>query len=71
MTTTIKTKEHGTLVFWAPEGAMGYIYLDGKQICDGGNFTGYCVTCTGTQSNLDKQARKWWAARLRNLKAEE
>ena len=74
---TIKSTKHGDQDFWANEKegkyASSYVYLEdrgpgslGSQICEGGNFAGYTLTCNGTPENLEKVARRWWKQYLRN-----
>lgn len=76
MNTTIKTKHHGDKIFWANErdGGSSYVFLEcgpqrhgtlGQQITENGGST---VTCDGTQAGLEKTARKWWAAQLRDIR---
>lgn len=70
---TIKTRKHGLKEFWANERSGAYVYLEdkgqgtlGSQICEGGNFLGNTLTCDGTQEGLERVARQWWSAYLRD-----
>lgn len=61
---TIKTRDAGTLEFWAPDGG-GYVRLEspgypgtlGRQICDGGGMMGN--TLEADARSLPAVARSW------------
>lgn len=75
MNPTIKTRRYGEKTFWATQRPGGsYVYLEGgpqrtgafgQQITEKGEAT---LWCDGTQAGLDKVARKWWAAQLRDIR---
>jgi len=46
------------------DGQPGYVRVNGRQICDGGCFSG--STIMARDSHLEKVARAWWRAFLRN-----
>ena len=74
-TFTINTRDHGPATFFvrdsATAGDSGYVYLEsagkpgtlGKQICDGGDFSG--ETLTATVESLPKVARNWHRKHLK------
>ena len=74
-TFTINTREHGQATFFvrdsATAGNSGYVYLEsagnsgtlGKQICEGGDFSG--ETLTATVESLPKVARNWHRKHLK------
>ena len=66
MTTfTIHSKNHGDQVFSVRgDGQPGYVRVNGRQICDVGYFSG--STIMARDSHLEKVARAWWRAFLRN-----
>lgn len=70
MKTIIKTRNHGEMVFTANHALdhSTYVYLDGKQICEGGGHRGNTLMCDGSQKNLDKVARKWWNRHLAKIR---
>lgn len=73
-TFTIKSRLHGDQTFFVPPGG-GYVRLErgtahgtlGQQICYGGDFCG--STVTATPETLEREARRWWRARLTWLRA--
>jgi len=48
-------------------GDYGYVRLNGQQICERGHFTGSTVQCA--PADLERVARNWWRASLRNERA--
>lgn len=67
-TFTINSKLHGKQEFsvYAGQSGSGYVRLNGRQICEGGKITGSTVRCKDDDYDLEKTARAWWAAKLRN-----
>ena len=45
-------------------GNDGYVKLNGRQVCVGGQVTGPTLTCN--ESDLERVARAWWRAALRS-----
>ena len=74
-TFTINTRNHGPATFFvrdsATAGNSGYVYLEstgkpgtlGKQICDGGDFSGEALSAT--VESLEKVAKAWHRKHLR------
>lgn len=63
---TMKTRDYGTLEFFAPRNG-GYVRLEsdgkpgtlGQQICNGGGFLGNTISCGPTEESLSRVARAW------------
>ena len=74
-TFTINTRNHGPATFFvrdsATVGNSGYVYLEsngnsgtlGKQICEGGDFSGEALSAT--VESLEKVAKAWHRKHLR------
>lgn len=78
MKTTITTRNHGNITFFRPNSG-GYIWADlngkpgtlGEQICQGGSTRGDCLSSHGGEAQFRALCRKWWAARLKSIRAAE
>lgn len=69
-TFTINSRKHGEQVFSVRgDGEIGYVRVNGRQICDGGCFSGSTIMCR--ESSLEKTARAWWNAKMRNDRTEK
>lgn len=64
MTFEINSRIYGLQTFTAPEEG-GYVRLNGEQICEGGGYLGTSVIAGAGEKNLEREARKWWRARMR------
>lgn len=64
---TIRTRTNGNMTFFVPNSG-GYVYLEsagrygtlGKQICEGGGFSGN--TITADEQTIEAKARRWYRA---------
>lgn len=63
---TIKSRKFGDIVFTAKSGG-GYIRCCGRQICEGGGYTGPALAVS-TEKGLERLARAWHLQRMQQIR---
>ena len=73
MELTIKTRNHGRVVFFTGNGTS-YVYINlngkfgtmGNQICSAGRLAGNTISYSGeSYEEFERACRKWWRSYLR------